>query len=149
MLRGGRWQGHMRHGSFITEVAYPIEMETPGFAKKAIPAFRDAVRGAEVVPSSARITVMRSPEGVEDWKIRRADEIVQGLGIATAGEPAPDEFSFSFGDLLQAHQSERLLCAIGGLSDARAHWEVPALREGPTPDLALIAAEVQMVALPR
>ena len=144
MLRGGRWQGHMRHGSFITEVAYPIEMETPGFAKRAIPAFRDAVRGAEVVPSSARITVTRSPEGVEDWKIRRADEIVQGLGIATAGEPAPDEFSFSFGDLLQAHQSERLLCAIGGLSDAQAHWEVPALREGTTPDLALIGADVQM-----
>ncbi|MDR5832440.1 hypothetical protein P9250_31825 [Caballeronia sp. LP006] len=86
--RHAGWQ-YSAVGSFVTEVAYPVEMEAPGFAKKAIPAFREAVRNASPVPPATRITTTREPEGADDSRVRRADELAQLLGLVSDGEPAP------------------------------------------------------------
>lgn len=130
--------------SFITGVAYPIEIEAPGFAKRAIPAFRDAVRDASEVPSASRITVTRSPEGVDEYRQRRADELARKLGIVADGETAPDVFGFAFGDLLRRDNTEQLLYGLGVLDDAQVHWDVPTAREGAEPDPAFFAADVQL-----
>ncbi|WP_321794802.1 hypothetical protein [Caballeronia sp. J97] len=139
--RHAGWQ-YNAVGSFITEVAYPIEMEAPGFAKKAIPAFREALRSATPIPSATRITVTRSPEGEDPWRVRRADELAQKLGIVGDGDAAPDVFSFAFGDLLQREDTDELLYAVGGLSDAQTLWDVP--REAAMPQPEFFAAESQM-----
>jgi|GEM_PF-2344883 len=135
-------------GSFVTEVAYPIEMETPGFARKAIPAFREAVRNASPVPVGTRITVTRAPEGTDDWRIRRADELAQLLGLASNGEPAPATFSFAFGDLLNREDTDRLLYGLSAFCDSQMQWEVAAAREGAAPDPAFFAADVQLSLCP-
>ncbi|KXV16518.1 hypothetical protein CR51_00915 [Caballeronia megalochromosomata] len=140
--RHAGWQ-YNAIGSFITDLAYPMEMEASGFAKKAIPAFRDAVRGASALPAATRITVTRSPEGEDAWRVRKADEIARTLGIAN-GERAPDVFSFAFGDLLQREDTDQLLYGLGGLSDAQAQWEVPVTREGAAPDPVFFDAGSQL-----
>jgi hypothetical protein len=139
--RHAGWQ-YSAVGSFITEVAYPVEMETPGFAKKAIPAFRDAVNNAPQVPSATRITVTRSPEGTEGWKVRRADELARMLGVVAQDACAPAVFSFAFGDLLNREDTDRLLYGLDSFSDAQLQWEVA--REGAAPDPAFFAADVQL-----
>ncbi|SAK89350.1 hypothetical protein AWB82_06257 [Caballeronia glebae] len=141
--RHAGWQ-YNAVGSFITEVAYPIEMEAPGFAKRAIPAFRDVVRSASAVPSAARITVTPSPEGEDAWRVRKADEMARALGIVGDGRAAPDVFSFEFGDLLQREDKDQLLYGLGGLSDAQAQWEIPAVRDCAAPDPAFFAADLQL-----
>ncbi|SAK57721.1 hypothetical protein AWB76_02501 [Caballeronia temeraria] len=141
--RHAGWQ-YNAIGSFITDVVYSIEMEAPGFAKKAIPAFRDTVRTASTVPAATRITVTRSPEGEDKWRIRSAGELAQRLGMAADGESASDVFSFAFGDLLGREDTGQLLYGLGGLSDAQAHWDVPVSREGVAPDPAFFAADVQL-----
>lgn len=141
--RHAGWQ-YNAVGSFITEVVYAIEMETPGFAKKAIPAFREAIRSATPVPAATRITVTRSPEGEDEWRIRKAGELAQKVGLAADGESAPDVFSFAFGDLLGREDTDQLLYGLGGLSDVQAQWEVPVAREGAAPDPAFFAADVQL-----
>lgn len=131
-------------GSFVTEVAYPLEMETPGFAKKAIQAFREAVSQASPVPPATRITVTRAPEGTDDWRIRRADELAQLLGKVSDGEPPPDTFSFAFGDLLNCEDTDRLLYGLSSFSASQMQWEVAETREGAAPDPAFFAADVQL-----
>jgi hypothetical protein len=141
--RHAGWQ-YNAIGSFITDVVYPIEMEAPGFAKKAIPAFRDAVREASTLPAATRITVTRAPEGEDTWRVRKADEVAQKLGIVADGESAPDVFSFAFGDLLQREDTDQLLYGLGGFSDAQAHWEVPTTPHGAVPDPAYFDADSQL-----
>jgi hypothetical protein len=141
--RHAGWQ-YSAVGSFVTEVAYPVEMEAPGFAKKAIPAFRDAVSNAPQVPSATRITVTRAPEGTEEWKVRRADEFARTLGLVAEDACAPAVFSFAFGDLLNREDTDRLLYGLGSFSDAQLQWEVPVMRAGAEPDPAFFAADVQL-----
>ncbi|BCQ29280.1 hypothetical protein NK8_74700 (plasmid) [Caballeronia sp. NK8] len=131
-------------GSFVTEVAYPIEMETPGFAKKAMPAFREAVRNASPVPPATRVTVTRAPEGTDDWRIKRADELAQLLGLVSDGEPAPATFSFAFGDLLDREDTDGLLYGLRAFSESQVLWEVAPAREGAAPDPSFFAAEAQL-----
>ena len=141
--RHAGWQ-YSAVGSFVTEVAYPVEMEAPGFAKKAIPAFRDAVSNAPQVPSATRITVTRAPEGTEEWKVRRADEFARTLGLVAEDACAPAVFSFAFGDLFNREDTDRLLYGLGSFSDAQLQWEVPVTRAGAEPDPAFFAADVQL-----
>ncbi|WP_127840976.1 hypothetical protein [Burkholderia gladioli] len=140
--RHAGWQ-YSAIGWFVTDVAYPIEMETPGFAKKAIPAFRDALNRASTVPPATRITVIRDPDGTEDWSIQRADELAQSLGFVPNGDPAPSSFGFSFGDLLNREDTDRLLYRLSALSDSQMYWHVVEARGGASMDLTRPAADVQ------
>lgn len=141
--RNAGWQ-YNAVGSFITEVAYPIEMEAPGFAKKAIPLFRAALRDAADVPSASRITVTRSPEGVDEYRQRRADELARKLGVVPTGEAAPEVFSFAFGDLLHRENTDQLLYGLGTLLDTQVHWDVLEKRAGAEPDPPFLAADAQL-----
>jgi hypothetical protein len=141
--RHAGWQ-YNAVGSFVTEVAYSIEMETPGFAEKAIPAFRDAIRGATSLAATTRITVTRSPEGADEWRVRRADEVAQRLGIVSDGECAPDTYTFAFGDLCQRADADRLLFGLGGFSDAQLHWEILGPLAGTWPDPRYFDVESQL-----
>ncbi|SAL81742.1 hypothetical protein AWB74_06042 [Caballeronia arvi] len=84
--RHAGWQ-YNAIGSFITDVVYSIEMDTPGFAKKAIPAFRDTVRAASTIPAATRITVTRSPEGEDKSRIRSAGELARNSGWLPTATP--------------------------------------------------------------
>ncbi|WP_090812823.1 hypothetical protein [Paraburkholderia tuberum] len=58
------WQ-YSAIGSFITDVAYPIEMEAAGFAKAAIPVYRELMRNAAPLPGETVIEITRLPQGLE------------------------------------------------------------------------------------
>jgi hypothetical protein len=115
-------------GTFISSVAYPIEMEAPGFAKRAIPAHREILRNAKPLPPETGISITRSPEGVEDHYARTADELARGLGRADAEGHAPARYSFRFGDL-PADPDGGLLYRLCGLRPEQVTWSVPEKEE--------------------
>jgi hypothetical protein len=141
--RHAGWQ-YSAVGTFINDVAYPVEMEVPGFAKKAIPAFRARLGDAADLPSDTRITVTRAPEGVNDYQQRRADELARKLEIISASEPAPAVFSFEFATLLQRDDTNQLLYLMGVLVHAQLQWDVPVKHESATPDPSFLVADAQL-----
>jgi hypothetical protein len=86
----------------------------------------------------------REPEGTDEWRVRRADELAQLLGLVSDSEPAPATFSFAFGDLLDREDTDRLLCGLRAFSESQVQWEVAAAREGAEPDPSFFAAEAQL-----
>jgi hypothetical protein len=140
------WQ-YQAVGDFITRVAYAVEMETPGFAKRAIPAFRDILRTAKPLPPETGIVITRLPEGVDDHYARTADELARSLGLADAEGRAPAQFSFRFGDI-PADPDGLLLRRLCGLRREQVTWSVPELEDAteafrpvPHTDLTQLALE--------
>ncbi|CAN7792316.1 hypothetical protein [Caballeronia sp. dw_19] len=121
------WQ-YSAVGSFITEVAYRLEMVHPGFAKRAIPEYRDTLRKASPVPPDTKLTVSRAPEGVDKWRLSTADEIAQGLGLVSEGEDAPATFSFEFSAITGENPRSNLY-SLGRLAREQVKWEVPQTSE--------------------
>lgn len=117
------WQ-YSAVGSFITKVAYPREMEFPGFAKRAIPHFREIARTARPAPRETKVNVTRAPEGVNKWRLSTADEMARGLGIVGGDEPAPETFSFCLGEVM-GELNGPLLYKLGGFDQSQVVWEVP------------------------
>jgi hypothetical protein len=118
------WQ-YSAVGSFITEVAYGIEMVHPGFAKRAIPEYRDMLRKASPVSPDTKLTITRAPDGVGKWAVASADELARAVGVAAADQSAPDQFSFYFRDVL-GELSSQLLYKLEGLDRSQVVWDVPA-----------------------
>jgi hypothetical protein len=140
------WQ-YQAVGNFITDVAYAVEMEAPGFAKRAIPAFRDILRAAKPLPRETGILITRLPEGVDDHYARTADELARGLGLADVEGRAPAQFSFRFGEI-PADPDGLLLYRLCGLRREQVTWSVPeqkdageALRPVAHTDLTQLALE--------
>ncbi|CAD6559284.1 hypothetical protein ACFQ3P_33030 [Paraburkholderia sabiae] len=117
------WQ-YSAVGSFITDLAYEREMDAPGFAKRAIPAYRDVLRNADLLPAQTVIDVTRSPEGVEEHRARVADELAVYLGLADTEGRAPARFSFRFSDVPSEPRSSAMykLCLLCSL---QVSWSVP------------------------
>jgi hypothetical protein len=88
------WQ-YSAVGSFFTEVAYGIEMAHPGFAKRAIPEYRDMLRKASVVPPDTKLTITRAPDGVGKWAVASADELARAVGVASPDQLAPEQLLVS------------------------------------------------------
>jgi hypothetical protein len=117
------WQ-YSAIGSFITEVAYPLEMEAPGFAKAGIPAYRDLLTGADRLPDDTVINVTRLPVGVEDYCAHLADELAVYLGAADPQGQAPAQFSFRFGDV-PAEPRGSAMYKLCNLRDQQVMWAIP------------------------
>ncbi|XUW93281.1 hypothetical protein OH764_34710 (plasmid) [Burkholderia sp. M6-3] len=117
------WQ-YSAIGSFITEVAYPLEMEAPGFAKLAVPAYRDLLTKAEPLPAETVVNVTRMPEGVEEYCGRVADELAAYLGLADDDGRAPAQFSFRFVDV-PAEPRGSAMYKLCGLRSQQVTWTVP------------------------
>jgi hypothetical protein len=112
-------------GSFISEVAYDLEMAFPGFAKRAISEYRDTLRNASAVPSDTKLNVYRAPGGASKWAVASADELARAIGVAKGEQTAPDQFSFLFRDVL-GEQSNQLLYKLASLDRSQVVWDVPA-----------------------
>jgi hypothetical protein len=110
-------------GSFITDLAYDLDMAHPGFAKRAIPEYRDMLRKASPVPRDTALTILRAPEGVSKWAVASADELAQGIGIVASGQDAPQEYRCLFGELL-ADAEANLLYKLGHLDRSQITWDV-------------------------
>lgn len=119
----GGWQ-YSAVGSFITDIAYGLEMTYPGFAKRAIPEYRDLLRKALPVAPDTTLAVTRAPEGVDKWRISAADEVARGLGIVGLDDPAPGKFSFHFRDVL-GELNSLLLYKLNGFDQSQVVWDVP------------------------
>jgi hypothetical protein len=111
-------------GRFITDVAYPLEMVAPGFAKRAIPVFRDALSGAKALPAETVIEVVRLPEGLEEHCGRLADNLASDLGLADEEGRAPAQFSFRYGDI-PADPRDMLRYRLCALRSQQVTWSVP------------------------
>jgi hypothetical protein len=140
------WQ-YSAVGDFITDVAYAVEMEAPGFAKRAIPAFRDVLRNAKPLPPETGIVVTRLPEGVDDHYARTADDLARGLGLADSEGVAPEQFRFCFGDI-PVDPDGMMLYRLCGLHREQVSWSVPdqetavdAVRPAMQTDLTQLALE--------
>ncbi|MFL9911968.1 hypothetical protein [Paraburkholderia sp. RL17-337-BIB-A] len=140
------WQ-YKAVGDFITGVAYAVETEAPGFAKRAIPAFRDILRSANPLPNETGIVIARLPEGVDDHYARTADELARGLGLADAEGRAPAQFRFRLGDI-PVDPDGLLLYRLCGLRREQVTLSVPkqedaveALRPVAHTDLTQLALE--------
>lgn len=138
--RNAGWQ-YNAVGAFVEDVAYPVEMETPGFAKKAIPAFREALSAATALPNATRITVRRV--GADKWALGRVDEVAQGLGLVEAEKSAPDVFSFTYGEVCE-RKDDQLMYRFCNLSEDQATWDVAEKQEGAAPSPADLNAADQM-----
>ncbi|EIN00045.1 hypothetical protein WQE_16014 [Paraburkholderia hospita] len=126
------WQ-YSAVGSFITDVAYEREMDVPGFAKRAIPAYRDVLRNADALPAHTVIDVTRSPDGVEEYRARVADELAVILGLADAEGRAPAQFSFRFGDV-PAEPRGTAMYKLCHLCSQQVNWSLPeAKADDPVP----------------
>lgn len=141
-----RWQ-YQAVGAFISSVAYEVEMEAPGFAKRAIPAFREILRIAKPLPPETGVVITRSPAAIEDYHVRAADELARGLGLADAEGHAPAHYRFRFGELA-ADPDEALVHRLCGLRREQVAWSVPekegvvdALRPAHKTDLTQLALE--------
>jgi len=110
-------------GSFITDVAYDLELKYPGFAKRAIPEYREMLRKASPVPPDSKLTVTRAPQGVDKWRLSTADEIARGLGIVEQDQQAPDQFTFCFREVMGELNSQ-LLYKLNGVDHSQVVWEV-------------------------
>ncbi|TDN59049.1 hypothetical protein [Paraburkholderia sp. BL10I2N1] len=120
---------------FVTDVAYARELEFPGFAAKAIPIVREALRDPEPVPGETNVTVRRDASSGA-WHRRSADELAQRLGHAAEGAQAPEEFSFRFSQLSGEHE-RALKYKLCSLDASQVHWDVPAVATAiETADLA-------------
>jgi hypothetical protein len=141
------WQ-YSAIGSFITDVAYPLEMEAPGSAMAAIPAYRDLLTKAEPLPSETVINVIRMPEGGEERCGRVADELAGYLGLANDDGRAPAQFTFRFGDV-PAEPRGSAMYKLCGLRTQQVTWSVsavapatPAPSETTCTDLAQLILEL-------
>ncbi|CAN7804888.1 hypothetical protein LJR267_010553 [Paraburkholderia hospita] len=141
------WQ-YSAIGSFITDVAYPIEMETPGFAKAAIPVYRDLMRNACQLPAETIIEITRMPEGLEDYCGRAADELAGYLGLADGEGRAPERFSFRFGDV-PAEPRGSAMYKLCNLRSQQVSWTLPQdtaatqqIDKAPSTDLAQLILEL-------
>ncbi|MGF6969582.1 hypothetical protein OKW43_006677 [Paraburkholderia sp. WC7.3g] len=141
------WQ-YSAIGTFITEVAYPLEMEAPGFAKGAIPAYRQLLTNADPLPGDTVINVTRSPEGIEEYCARVADELAVYLGLADVQGRAPAQFSSRFGEIPVEPRGSAMykLC---NLRSQQVTWTVPedaastqAVHTTPCTDLAQLILEL-------
>jgi len=113
-------------GSFITELAYDLEMAFPGFAKRAIPKYRDMLRNASAVPPETKLIVSRAPAGASTWAVASADELARAIGVVNGEQAAPEQFSFLFRDVL-GEQSSQLLYKLASLDRSQVVWDVPAI----------------------
>ena len=111
-------------GLFISEVAYDVEMAYPGFAKRAIPRYRDMLRNAPPLPLDTKLSISRAPAGVDKWAVSTVDEIAQAVGIAGTERSAPGEFSFYFRDALGDSNSQ-VLFKLNGLNRSQVNWDLP------------------------
>jgi hypothetical protein len=112
-LRNAGWT-YQAVRTFIGDVAYPGEIKSPGFAKKAIPWFRELIRNASPLPPDTRITVTREGSGAGTWQIQAADRLAVGLGIVAAGEEASETFSFVFSAIGEENARSKIhgLCSL-------------------------------------
>ncbi|SEK12801.1 hypothetical protein SAMN05192539_106026 [Paraburkholderia diazotrophica] len=151
-LNGKRWENagwqYSAIGSFITDFAYPIEMETPGFAKAAIPVYRDLMRNAGQLPAETIIEITRMPEGLEDYCRRAADELAGYLGLADGEGRAPERFSFRFGDV-PAEPRGSAMYKLCNLRSQQLTWTLPQdtaatqqIDNEPSTDLAQLILEL-------
>ncbi|WP_168991633.1 hypothetical protein [Paraburkholderia sp. UYCP14C] len=141
------WQ-YSAIGSFITDVAYPVEMEAPGFAKAAIPVYRDLMRNAGQLPAETIIEITRMPEGLEDYCGRAADELAGYLGLADGEGRAPERFSFRFRDV-PAEPRGSAMYKLCNLRSQQVTWTLPQdlaatqqVDEAPSTDLAQMILEL-------
>ncbi|MFM0630306.1 hypothetical protein [Paraburkholderia xenovorans] len=141
------WQ-YSAIGSFITEAAYQLEMEAPGFAKMGIPAYRELLTGAGRLPDDTVISVTRLPDGLEDYCARIADELAVLLGLSDIQGQAPAQFSFRFGDV-PAEPRGSAMYKLCNLRDQQVMWAIPdnapvkvASHETPCTDLAQLILEL-------
>ncbi|MBN3754267.1 hypothetical protein G3N95_15045 [Paraburkholderia sp. Tr-20389] len=141
------WQ-YSAIGSFITDVAYPLEMEAPGFAKAAIPVYRELMVNAGPLPAETVVDVTRMPAGLEEYCGRVADELAGYLGIADDNGRAPERFTFRFGEV-PAEPRGSAMYKLCGLRSQQVTWTVPqdapsttAVRETSCTDLAQLILEL-------
>ena len=125
-LHNGGWVYRVV-GTFIEEVAYWREMDAPGYAKKAIPIFRGALKNARPLPADTRITVTRAAHGTTDRQVQSADRLASRLGFVRDGEAAPDTFAFDFGaiDAIDADEHRDTMYLLCSLQPVQVNWEVP------------------------
>jgi hypothetical protein len=117
-------------GSFITEVAYGLDMLSPGFAKRAIPEVREKLRKASPLPPDTKLIVTRAPAGVDKWRIGTADEIARGLGLVGQTEPAPSRYSFHFREVL-GELNSLLLYKLNGFDQSQVVWNISDAQASP------------------
>ncbi|TFE36939.1 hypothetical protein E2553_45775 [Paraburkholderia dipogonis] len=117
------WQ-YSAIGGFITDVAYPIEMEAAGFAKAAVPVYRELMRNGAPLPGETVIEITRLPQGLEDYCARVADELAGYLGLADGEGHAPERFSFRFGDV-PAEPRGSAMYKLCNLRSQQVKWTLP------------------------
>lgn len=79
------WQ-YSAVGAFITDVAYGLEMQCAGSAKKIIPAFRDTLNAAPELPVGVRIAIRRITEGSSNYSIRETEKLAKIAGARADAE---------------------------------------------------------------
>lgn len=109
-------------GSFINDVACPMEMQRTGSAIEAITRCREMVKSAPAIPGDTRVTIRRNPER-DRWHLESVDNLAKVLGLADAEGRAPDAFEVVLQDVLRSDQNA--LWCLKGVHARDREWVIP------------------------
>jgi hypothetical protein len=108
-------------GNYVTDVAYVLELQKTGSAKRSISAFRDLCEAAPHLPDGTRMQITRSPADVNKWNLEQADKLATALGLVAEGQPAPETFICNLVDVVAA----KALYSLIHLNKSQVLWDVP------------------------
>lgn len=114
-------------GHYVTEIAYPIEMQCSFSAYKLIREFRDQCNEAPELPDSTIITV--TPANAEhSYYVENAKKFAVQLGLYASQDQVPATFETTFG-VVRELKEEYLLST---LEDSQVQWALaPEAEFGP------------------
>ena len=127
------WQhGGWRHsvvGNYVTDVAYALELQKTGSAKRSIAQFRDLCDAAPPLPDGTRVQITRSPADVDQWHLDQADKLATALGLVAQGQPAPETFTCTLADVV----ADNALYSLCHLDKKQVMWDVSVTNNTATP----------------
>lgn len=106
---------------YINSVAYPLEIQQTGCAKRLIAEYREQCRNAPPVPPSTMVTINREVAGIDKWNVDCADQLAQKLGIIGEGQPAPTTFQCAFAEVI----AKDAIYPFKYLRPEQLQWDVP------------------------
>jgi hypothetical protein len=116
-------------GNYVTDVAYALELQKTGSAKRSISEFRDLCESAPPLPDGTRVQITRSSADVNKWNLDQADKLATALGLIAEGQPAPETFACTLADVIAANA----LYSLVHLNKMQVMWDVPVETEAGLP----------------